>query len=153
MLNKMLDLFRGENQETALQRTDRVPLALAVLMMELAHADGHLAEEERQQIVALLQQRFELSTAASDELLQLAHAEQNQSVDLYDFTREINWAFSQDEKEEIAEQLWLLILADGVLAAEEEALMRQISHLIGLAHPRMIDAKLRAREAMNRRGD
>ena len=149
MLEKMLALFRGESADTGLKAGDRVPLALAVLMLELAHADGSFEAPEQEQMLKLLQRRFDLSPTAGEELLQLASRRRGASVDLYAFTKEINWAFSQEEKEEIAEHLWRLTLVDGVLAAEEHALMRQISHLIGLSHPRMIEAKLRASRAMS----
>jgi len=151
MLDRLLTLLRGE-QENA-PGPDRVPTALAVLLLELAHADGHCDPEETQRLLELLRQRFEISAEAAADLVELAEAQRRQSVDLYAFTREINWAFTTEEKIKIAELLWEVGFADGRLDAHEEALMRQIGPLIGLSLRQVMDAKLRARDRTAERSD
>ena len=73
----------------------------------------------------------------------MAHQVRIESNDLHQFTREINNGFDQSEKEKIMEALWRLVYADGRLDRYEEALLRQLSSLIGLSHRQMIDAKLK----------
>lgn len=146
MLKALCNLLIGSGDTGGLQQTDRVPMALAVLMLEVAYADGRMDTEELDHLIDSLRNRFELSGEAVNDLVELASASRADSVDLYAYTKEINWAFSQEEKEEIVEQLWDLVLADGVIDKYEEALMRQLADLIGLPHGRMIDAKLRAQQ-------
>ncbi len=122
---------------------DRIPLAAAVLLLEVAYSDGIFHPEEQRMLGCLLKEHFHAADEALDELLQLAEATRQNSFDLHQFTKEINKAFSQPEKERIIEAVWQLVYADGHLDRYEDALMRQLGTLIGLSHRQLIDAKLR----------
>ncbi len=125
---------------------DRIPLAAAVLLLELAHADGEFSSEEEAQIQQILQQRFALDAEIQQELMQLAAETKKESADLHQFTSQINRNFTQPEKEEIIETFWQLAFADGQLDAHEEAMLRQLGSLIGLSHRQLIDAKIKVRK-------
>lgn len=143
MIDRLRRLLTGERQPETPDR--RVPLALAVLLLEVAHADGDLGEDEWQQVLDILQRHCNLTDDELADLLELAEAERRHSVDFYSFTRDINWAFAPEEKLEIAEAFWQVALADGTIDKFEEAVMRQVCPLIGLSHAQMIDAKLRVK--------
>lgn len=142
MLKRLLQIFAPSGGPDASGQPDRIPLAAAVLLLEVAHADGdfHVAEEEL--IGTLLQEHFSVSEDLLQELLELAEDARHNSSDLHQFTREINMAFSQPEKEQIIKAVWQLVYADGRLDHFEEALMRQLGTLIGLSHRQLIEAKL-----------
>ena len=53
-------------------------------------------------------------------------------VDLWGFTNLIKTQYSIGQKLVLAEAMWGLVLADGVLAAREDYIMRKISRLVGL---------------------
>ena len=142
ILKKILTLLSVPESEPEI---DRVPLATAVLLLEIAHADGEVSPEEKALIRRLLEDEFDLDNATRRELLQMAEETRRESVDLHEFTTQINHNFSQPEKEQIIESFWQLAFADGRLDAHEEAMMRQLGHLIGLSQRQLIDAKLRAR--------
>ena len=144
MIDRLRRLLTGAPQPTS-GPDRRVPLALAVLLLEVAHADGSLDEAEWQHVLAILRQRCNLSEDELADLLELAEAKRRQSVDFYSFTRDINWAFSIEEKERIADSFWQVALADGAIDKFEEAVMRQVCPLIGLSHQQMIAAKLRVK--------
>ncbi len=127
---------------------DRIPLAAAVLLIEIARADGNFSLEEKQAIHQLLQQRFALDRETGDELMRLAEETQEQSADLHQFTSQINRNFSQAEKLEIIEAFWALAFADGCLDAHEEAMLRQLGHLVGLPHRLLMDAKVKVRNEL-----
>jgi uncharacterized tellurite resistance protein B-like protein len=144
MLKRLLQVFSPPaEQEKA--SAERIPLAAAVLLLEVAHADGDFHADEQALLGKLLQQHFAVSAEAVEELLELATEKRHESHDLHQFTKEINWAFSQPEKEQIIEAVWQLVYADGHLDHYEEALMRQLGSLIGLSHRKLMDAKLRAK--------
>jgi len=143
MLKKIISLFSSPNQTAD---PVRVPLAAAVLLLEIAHADGEVTPEEKAVIRQQLQERFDLDPETRSELIQLAEETRRKSVDLHEFTMQINHNFSQPEKEQIIESFWQLAFADGHLDAYEEAMMRQLGHLIGLSQRQLIDAKLRVRD-------
>ncbi len=128
---------------------DRIPLAAAVLLLEIAHADGDFSADEEKLIQELLQQRFTLDTEMCKELLQLAEDAKKHSSDLHQFTSLVTRNFSQPEKEEIIESFWHLAFADGRLDAHEEAMLRQLGSLIGLSHRQFIDAKIKVRNELS----
>ena len=122
---------------------ERIPLAAAVLLLEVAYADGTFHQSEQALLGRLMKEHFDVTDDALDDLLELAETTRQNSFDLHQFTKEINKAFSQPEKERIIEAVWQLVFADGQLDRYEDALMRQLGTLIGLSHRQLIDAKLR----------
>jgi len=127
---------------------DRVPLAAAVLLLEVAGADGEFSTEEEDVIHNLLVNRFALDQEMCAGLMQLAEDTKKESADLHQFTSQINRNFSQPEKEEIIESFWQLAFADGRLDVHEEAMLRQLASLIGLSHHQLIEAKLKVRDEL-----
>jgi uncharacterized tellurite resistance protein B-like protein len=146
MLKKILSLLVPA--ETT-PNPDRIPLAAAVLLLEIAHADGDFSADEEKLIQEVLQQRFALDTEMCKELLQLAEDAKKHSSDLHQFTSLVNRNFSQPEKEAIIESFWHLAFADGRLDAHEEAMLRQLGTLIGLSHRQYIDAKIKVRNELS----
>jgi len=146
MLKRLLQVFSAPAgpAENAFQR---IPLAAAVLLLEVAYADGVLHPAEADLIGTLLSEQFSVDPQLQAELLELAQQQRNDSSGLHQYTREINAAFSQPEKEKIIEAIWQLVYADGRLDCYEEALMRQLGTLIGLSHRQLIAAKLRVVKA------
>ncbi|PLY00508.1 MAG: hypothetical protein C0622_08645 [Desulfuromonas sp.] len=142
MLKKLLQVFSAQDAETT-GDVDPIPLAAAVLLLEVAYSDGEFHPSEQALLGTLLQQHFDVAADAVDELLEVAEATRKNSHDLHQFTREINKNFTQPQKERIIEAVWQLVYADGRLDHYEEALMRQLGTLIGLSHRQLIDAKLK----------
>lgn len=142
MLKKLFQSFAA-NTPAVVQDAERIPLAAAVLLLEIAHADGDFQQSEMAVLRTVLKNQFSVSEGSLDELLTLAEKTRETSNDLHQFTQEINKAFTQPEKEKIAEALWQLVYADGHLDCYEDALMRQLGYLIGLSHRQLIEAKLK----------
>lgn len=143
MLKRLLQVFAAPVDRAVPAAAERVPLAAAVLMLEVAWTDGEFHQTEQDLLGTLLKKHFAVSAESLTELLELAETTRANSHDLHQFTREINRAFTQQEKEGIIEAIWQLVYADGRLNHYEEALMRQLGSLIGLSHRQLIEAKLR----------
>lgn len=147
MLKRLLQVFAAPVSQNNEKPVDRIPLAAAVLLLEVAHADGEFHAAEQELIGTLLKKHFSVADEFLEELLELADHLRVNSSDLHQFTREINKAFSQSEKEQIIEAIWQLVYADGRLDHFEEAIMRQLSTLIGLSHRQLIAAKIKISRA------
>ncbi|MCD6581008.1 MAG: TerB family tellurite resistance protein [Desulfuromusa sp.] len=145
MLKRLLQVFATPTAQADSASEERIPLAAAVLLLEVAHTDGEFHQTEQDLLGTLLTKHFAVSEESLAELLELAEETRKDSHDLHQFTSEINKAFTQPEKERIIEAIWQLVYADGRLDHYEEALMRQLGYLIGLSHRQLIEAKLRAR--------
>ncbi len=143
MLKRLLQVFAAPAEQKNSTSTERIPLAAAVLLLEVAHSDGEFHQDEQVLLGTLLKEHFSVSAEALNDLLSLAEETRQSSHDLHQFTREINKAFTQPEKERIIEAVWQLVYADGRLDHYEEALMRQLGSLIGLSHRQLIQAKLK----------
>jgi uncharacterized tellurite resistance protein B-like protein len=109
-----------------------VQLAACALLLELAHADGEFSAVERAHIQSALGRHFNLEPATVDELIRLAEAERQHSIDHFQFSRLINAEFDLPQKLVLAEVMWGVILADGAIADHEAYLVRKLANLLEL---------------------
>lgn len=119
-----------------------------MLLLEAAHVDNECSEEEMEHIVATLKDKFGLPDNCVEDLLDLARADREQSIDLWQFTSYINKHFSKDEKLAVMEDVWRIILLDGKLDKHEDHFAHKLANLFHLTPDKMIAAKLKAREQL-----
>lgn len=125
------------------EQFERIQVATCALLLEMAHSDSDFSPLEEKLIRNLLEYKFDLSPQAQEDLIQYARRELHLSADTFQFTREINLNFSQKEKLEILEVLWRLVYADGYLDKYEDALIRQVAHLLKISPQQSIEIKVR----------
>jgi len=125
---------------------ERTRIAAGVILLEAAYADHECTEDELNHVIETLRSDFNLSQELAEELLELAHRERSQAVDLFEFTNHINSKFSKGEKKAVLEAVWRIIHIDGLLEKHEDHFARKLTHLLRLTHKDMIDAKLKARK-------
>lgn len=150
MIEALKQFFRSQvapavEAETPADREHALRAAAAVLLFEVARADGSVDEAERTVLRAALRSAFELSPAETDDLARLAEEQSRGAVSLYEFTQLVDAELDAAAKKRIVELLWLVTFADARKDAHEEHLVRRISGLLHVDHPDFIDAKLRAR--------
>jgi len=114
------------------QPARQVQLAACALLLELAYADGEFTEAERAHIQNAIGRHFALDAATTAELVRLAEAERQQSIDHFQFTRLINAQYDHGQKMVLAEVMWGVILADGAIAEHEAYLVRKLANLLNL---------------------
>jgi uncharacterized tellurite resistance protein B-like protein len=117
---------------TDLQPEDARAAIAAVLVMA-ARADGHYDAREQAMIDEALRRRFGLTADETRGLREEGEAAEAEAVDLYQFTKAIRLAIPHEDRVAIIEELWRVILADGVRDPHEDSLMRQITDRLGLA--------------------
>ena len=117
---------------TDLQPEDARAAIAAVLVMA-ARADGHYDAGEQLMIDRVLAARFKLNPDQTKGLREEGEAAEAEAVDLYQFTRAIKEAIPHDERVAILEEMWRVVLADGVRDAMEDSLMRHMTDRLGLA--------------------
>ncbi len=152
MLTLIKKMLGPRSPSEAEDPSERVRVAACALLLEMAHSDEEFHPVEQTLVRDLLQHRFDLSDAATAELIELAQGARQESLDLYHFAREINANFSMEEKLEMVESLWRIVYADGLLDAYEEYLMRQLTKLLRISHRQMIEAKLKILSEVRPRG-
>lgn len=123
--------------------SDPIAVAACALLLEMAHADAELTDEERERIAR--HAREDLGVAPDDvrEVLRLAEEARRESVDLYQFTKLVTEGFSRDQRLRLIEAIWGVVYSDGVLTAVEGQLARRIAELLGFQHPEVQAARER----------
>ena len=127
-------------------KEERTRIAAGVILLEAAYADHECTDDELNHVIETLRSDFNLSKKHAEDLLELAHRERSQAIDLFEFTNHINSEFSKEEKKAVLEAVWRIIHSDGQLEKHEDHFARKLTHLLRLTHKDMIDAKLKARK-------
>ena len=107
-------------------------LALAALLVRLARADGTYDEAEKTRIDKVLAARFELGPFEVSTLRNDAEGLESEAPDTVRFTRSIKDAVAYEDRTQVVEALWAVVLADGARDDEEDALMRMIAPMLGV---------------------
>lgn len=117
---------------TELQPED-ARLAIAAVLVMAARADGKYDADEEGLIDRTLTARFGLSPELARGLREQGEQAEGESIDLYQFTRAIRTSIPLEDRMAIVEELWRVVLADGVRDPHEDSLMRQIVDRLGLS--------------------
>lgn len=124
-----------------------IRLAACALLLEVAHADAEFTDEERRHLESAVRRQFGVDAPEAERLLELAEAERNQAVDLWQFTNLIAQNYSVGQKMVLAEMMWGLVYADGELEPKEDYLMRKIFSLLRLEAGYLSEARRRMEQA------
>lgn len=124
----------------------KLQIATCALFVELAKADSRFDENEREHIINVMREKFNLEKQYVNELLELAERKLKDTVSLYEFTTVINEKFSHEEKFELLLNLWRLIFVDKKLDKYEDHLIKLIGGMLNVEHRDIIAAKLIVKE-------
>jgi len=121
-----------------------LPMAAAVLLLEVARADFESGEAEYLRLQAVLQRHHQVDGKALDSLLGQAESEADRTVSLHRHLEVINRHCEPDDKVQLLQGLWEVAYADGELHHYEEHLIRRLAELLYLPHSQFIRTKLLA---------
>lgn len=108
-------------------------LAIASVLVMAARADGKYEADEAAMIDRVLMTRFGLTQTLARGLRDEGEQAEAEAIDIYQFTKAIRTAIPHDDRLAIIEELWRVVLADGVRDPHEDTLMRQIVDRLGLS--------------------
>ena len=136
MLKKIRNLVLGERAyaDTAENPEERMQLALASLLVEMARADFDESPDEQSHIIDLLSGHFELTAAEALELLNRARGTLDEAVCLFDFTRALHESLDAEQKQEVIRLLWQVAMADQTLNKYEDYLVKKVAELLYVSH-------------------
>ena len=151
MFKKLYDDIMGRISAEDLAADDRdatIRMATAVLMVDVALVDNAFDEAEFDRMIQLIKNRFGLSTQAAADLINVANAEADELVSVYEFTKVLHEHLHHDEKARVVELLWAIACADGELDKYENSLVLKVSDLLHVKRPVVMRLKHEAVEAM-----
>ncbi len=142
MLDRLRSLFAPPANDNP--DDEGVPRAVATLLVYAAHADGRFADVERATVTRLLQRRFDLTPEAARNLIADADQEVVESVQLYGFTKAAKDSMTDEERLDLTEMMWEVVMADGVVDDFESNLMRRLAGLMYVSDRDSGEARKRA---------
>ena len=98
---------------------------------------------ERTKLHTVIKQRFGLDDQAADELIAKATAAEQESVDLYHFTRLLNRSLDEPGRARVIEMMWEIVYADGQRDELEDNLLWRAADLLGVSPRERIELRRR----------
>jgi uncharacterized tellurite resistance protein B-like protein len=139
----------GMDADAAEDSRQRLHVAACALLLEIAYADDHFSDGERSHIGAVMQRHFALDEETAEALIELAEAERERAIDLYQFTSLIRDSYDLGQKTLLAEIMWGLVLTDGAVKRHESYMLRKIANLLDLEAGYLSTARKRAAEQLD----
>ena len=143
MFQSLKNIFSGDkgiNQENQNNEID----ILCGLMIEAANTDGKITQEELNKISNSLINVFKEDPKIVEESLKNAFENKDNSKSLYFYTSKLNKSYTDDQKIQLLEVLWEIILADNELHDFEANLIRRLAGLLYISDVECGNAKIRA---------
>ena len=129
MWNKIKDIFSPETYEEGITSNS----AIAAILVRAAKTDNEYTESEKKLIDHLLANKLNISLEDA-RLLRLQGQELEMEInDNVQLTRIIKQDIPYEERHQLVEQLWSIVLDDDNRTPEENKLMRVLTHLLGIS--------------------
>ncbi len=150
MLDRLRDIFSSGAKDSSnkLEITDEkevVPLAAALVLLEVAWADHALEEKELNLIRNSLISLYGIDEETANGVLSRAQEERTNNTSMYPFTRQLNDRLDLEERKKLLVHLWRMNSFDGSPFHYEEGVIRKTAELLHLRHSEFIQAKLEAK--------
>lgn len=127
---KINHILTGISDQKNAESDIEIPLATAVLLLEVARSDASISEAEIHIIAGVLRAHHHMSDTEISQTLQLAQQHVEELVSVRDFTKSINSAYNEGQKEHLIQAFWDVAYADGVLDHHEEHWIKKLSDLL-----------------------
>jgi uncharacterized tellurite resistance protein B-like protein len=122
---------------------DELILATCILLLEVSKSDDSFDDIEKEKILSILEQNFNLNIQQTNFLFKIADKKNDEMISLYEWTAKINELCSYSDKKKLMKFLWDIAYADGRIDKYEDYTIRKISDLLYVKHSDFIKAKLR----------
>lgn len=149
-LKALVQQVAAREQVAPAAAAERVPLAMAALLVEAARADHQVGDVEIEELGSQLALRLGIAPAEAEAVVQRARAAVERSVSLYEFTKPLHDALDYDQKLAFVTMLWHVALADRRLDKYEDYLIGKVAELLYVARGdviRLRNAVMEARQA------
>lgn len=124
-------------------------IAAAALLIEVGRADFDFSDDEETRVLDYLRSVLDIDERSLQALIVVAREQSTTSTSLHGFTSLVHDNYSQQQKQDLMQQLWRVALADGRIDRYEDYVLRKIAELIYLSHQEFIQAKLRAQQQLS----
>jgi uncharacterized tellurite resistance protein B-like protein len=150
----MFELFKTtvnkfKNNEENIQNDEVKALnSIVALLVEAASIDGEIGNDEKNQIENILIERLNLDKIEAEKILEQTISESEEQIEIWSKTNDIRKELDYEERLNILELMWEIVLVDDVLDVFEAQLMRRVSGLLYISDIDSGTSKKRAIEKL-----
>ena len=150
----MFELFKTtvnkfKNNEENIQNDEVKALnSIVALLVEAASIDGEIGNDEKNQIENILIERLNLHKIEAEKILEQTISESEEQIEIWSKTNDIRKELDYEERLNILELMWEIVLVDDVLDVFEAQLMRRVSGLLYISDIDSGTSKKRAIEKL-----
>ena len=132
MLRKIEVFFNRLLNEGATKKLDdrEIEIASAALLAHCAKVDGEQSAEEAVHLRTVLGERFDLSRAEIDSVIEAAEARERDAIDLHQFTRVLHRSLDRAARIHMVRLLWEIADADGRIDSDERRMVSLTAQLL-----------------------
>lgn len=149
MFEKFLDFFSGNTEIGSALEVDangrptdkNLHVAAAVLLVEVAGSDDHIAPQEAEAVVKMMSQQFGLDEEEIPELIKLAVVAKKEKGKIDEFLKAINDRLNEEQRQRLFAMVWKVVLADGKIDQGEERLAVAIRYRLQLSKEQALAAE------------
>ena len=143
MLQSLKNIFSGDLSLNITTENKEIDI-LSGLMIEAANTDGEVTQEELNKISNSLINVFKEDPRTVEVSLTKAFEDKDNSKSLYYYTSQLNKSYSNENKIQLIEVLWEIILADNEIHDFETNLIRRLAGLLYISDVECGNARIRA---------
>ncbi len=145
----ILNIFKFKSKDELNDLTGKEKnILIASILVESARSDGKISGIEMKKIKNILREKLFLDDDKVKVVLNQSIENSKNSVEVYSLTKAIRDQFEREEILGIFQQMWEIILVDGVIDDFEAALMSKITGLFHLTGREAAHAKELAKESI-----
>ena len=138
-----------KNNEENIQNDEVKALnSIVALLVEAASIDGEIGNDEKNQIENILIERLNLDKIKAEKILEQTISEAEDQIEIWSKTNDIRKELDYEERLNIFELMWEIVLVDDVLDVFEAQLMRRVSGLLYISDIDSGNCKKRAIEKL-----
>ena len=100
------------------------------MLVEAASIDGEIGLDEKNQIKTILTDQLNLETIKADEILEETISNSSEQIEIWSKTNDIRKELDYEERLNILELMWEIVMVDDILDVFEAQLMRRVSGLL-----------------------
>ena len=143
MLQSLKNIFASDQSLNNQNENEEIDI-LSGLMIEAANTDGKITQDELNKISHSLITIFKEDPRIVEESLTKAFENKDNSNSLYYYTSKLNKFYTDEQKIQLIEVLWEIILADDEVHDFETNLIRRLAGLLYISDVECGNAKIRA---------
>lgn len=148
MFDKLFSRLKDDQtgSQDAAGEADSNRIAFTALLVEAARADEIYTDKEKGLIAKLVKQQFGIDDAEALSLREKAEAAQAEANDLYRFSSTVKSGLTAEEKIQLIEGMWQIILSDDARDPYEDMIVRRLCGLIYLSDQEAQEARRRVEQ-------